>query len=169
MLARPLSCGGSFVWVPTCSQLAWALRGRLKLCELWALGLLRPFQQPSVHFYDWSGSDHPETKFWQLQANIWEDNTLENRAGFYSLLLFVSSKYRFPHPSQAFSVFLLWLICSFLLSFKNIYYTSISVSVFCVWISYLFWNSKPWISFPWSWLDFLVVFSKEILCPYNIW
>lgn len=28
-----------------------------------------------AHFYGWSGSEQAETKFWQLQANVWREDT----------------------------------------------------------------------------------------------
>lgn len=45
-----LSSRGSFVWVPVCSQLAWAFMDEFKLCDYWALGLVRAFQQPGCPF-----------------------------------------------------------------------------------------------------------------------
>lgn len=131
VLPRPLSLGGSFVWVPIYSQLAWAPMDELKLCECGALELGQSFSGTRVSIFlveVGQGKQRPNSN---NSRQILEKRTLIACKGVtvcrtvqdFSLLcyLFDLNTGSLSLISKPF-LFLWWFTCSFLFNFKFIYY-----------------------------------------------
>lgn len=161
-----LSLGGSFVRVPTCSQPAWALMddGR-RLCECWALGLVRTFQQPGCPFLrlKWVRPIRDpvlappgsclERGPCSLTRTVALCRTVQGHS-LSSVICLITRQTPLSLTNKPFFLFLSWFICSFLFSLKNIYSASVRILTPFSWIFDLFCSC---FSFPRGRLD-----SQEI-------